>query len=147
MLPMRKLGATYFFLKRCHTVTILYCSLLADYGCSSRLSVWAIGRAQLISRRKMSNFTTVFGQQCQISRKFHGRLFVILWTPEIIYMHWYIGPKAYLRYLIATKVINVTNGHFTVHWYADRLTAYQVARAYVQLHIASANYKLLMVTV
>ena len=41
-----------------------------------------ISRAQLISRRKMSNFTAVFAKKCQISRKFHGRLFVVLWTPQ-----------------------------------------------------------------
>jgi len=29
--------------------------------------------------------------------------------------------KAYLRYLKSINVKNVTNGHFTVHWYADRL--------------------------
>ena len=41
-----------------------------------------------------------------------------------------------MRYLEAINVKNVTNGHFTVHWYADRLTAYQVARSHVQLHVA-----------
>jgi len=28
----------FFLKKRCHSVTMLYCSLLADYACSSRLS-------------------------------------------------------------------------------------------------------------
>jgi len=41
-------------LKRCHTVTILYCSLLADYGCSSRLSVWAIGLNMVLINRLVS---------------------------------------------------------------------------------------------
>jgi len=47
-------GRRVIFLKRCHTVTILYCSLLADYGCSSRLSVWAIGLSMVLINRLVS---------------------------------------------------------------------------------------------
>ena len=72
-----------------------------------------MARAQLISGRKMSNFTVVFGKKCQISRKFHGRLFVVLRTSQNHLRA--LIHKDYLRYLKAINVKNVTNGHFAVH--------------------------------
>ena len=89
----------------------------------------------------MSNFTADFDKKCQISRKFYGRLFVVLWTPKTIYMHWYIR---HLRYL---KAINVKMSPMVILLFIDMLTAYQVVHSHVQLHVASANYKLLMATV
>jgi len=50
--------------------------------------------------------------------------------------------KAYLRYLKAINVKNVTNSHVSVHWYADRLPG-----STFTLLVASANYKPLMATV
>jgi len=90
----------------------------------------------------MSNFTAVFGKKCQISRKFHGRLFVVLWTRQN-HLHALIH-KAYLRYL---EAINVKMSPMANLLFIDMLTAYQVARSHVQLHVASANYKLLMATI
>jgi len=52
--------------------------------------------------------------------------------------------KAYLRYL---EAINVKMSPMVILLFIDMLTAYQVALSHVQLHVASANYKLLMATV
>ena len=77
--------------------------------------IGVICRAQLISRRKMSNVTAVFDKKCQISRK----AICCSLNPQN-HLHALIH-KAYLRYLKAINVKNVTNGQFTVHWYADSL--------------------------
>jgi len=59
------------------------------------------------------------------------------------YLHALIH-KAYLRYL---EAINVKMSPMVILLFIDMLTAYRVARSHVQLHLASANYKLLMATV
>jgi len=118
------------------------------------LKTWVIKRPLKL----YAHFLTFF-PKCQISRRFlaknarfHGNFtegyLLFFEPPKIIYMHWYIRPICVTSKLVkAINVKNVTNGHFTVHWLADRLTAYQVARSHVQLHVASADYKLLMATV
>ena len=59
------------------------------------------------------------------------------------YLHALIH-KAYLRYL---EAINVKMSTMVILLFIDMLTAYRVARSHVQLHLASANYKLLMASV
>ena len=57
-------------------------------------------------------------------------------------MHWYIRPIC-----VTSKQSKLKMSPIVILLFIDMLTAYQVARSHVQLHVASANYKLLMATV
>jgi len=60
----------------------------------------------------MSNFTAVFGK----NTTFHGNFtegYLLFFEPPKSFNA--VIHKAYLRYLEAIKVKNVTNCHFTVH--------------------------------
>ena len=105
-------------------------------------AVRPIGRAQPISRGKMSNFTAVFGKKCQISWKFHGRLFVAVWNPKTIYLHWYIRPIC-----VTSKQSTLKMPPTVILLFIDKLTGNRVACSHGQLLIALANYKRLIATV
>ena len=79
-------------------------------------------RAQLISRRKMSNFTAVFGKECQISWKFHGRLSVVLGTRRN-HLH------ALIHVIRSICVINVKKQQFK-HGVRSQITRLKLQKSF-----------------
>jgi len=84
----------------------------------------------------MLHFTAVFGKKMPDFTEISRKVICCSLNPQ--------NHKAYLRHLKAVNVKNVTDGHLL---FIDMPTCYRVARSHVQLHVAPANYKLLMATV
>ena len=90
----------------------------------------------------MSNFTADFGKKMPDFKEILRKAICCSLNPQNHLRA--LIHKAYLRYL---EAINVKISPMVILLFIDMLTAYQVALSHVQLHVASANYKLLMATV
>ena len=89
------------------------------------------------------------GGKCQISRRFMAKKMPDFMEISRKAICCSLNPQTiYIRPICVTsKPSTLKMSPMVILLFIDMLTAYQVARSHVQLHVASANYKLLMATV